>query len=308
MNIEVVDLFCGVGGLTYGLKKSGLDVKAGFDIDKTCEYAYEINNHAKFICKDIRKVTSSEVKKFYSKNSIKVLAGCAPCQPFSQMTKKYKNKISKDEKYNLLLEFGRIVEGVLPDIVSMENVPEIRKTSIFENRLKIIQELEKYIADEEVEKVFEKHLATNPWLINPSWERKNIKKVSTQDKFNYLNIDNSIERTRTDIIIETSQSMYPIIIELKRSKKTNYSCPNSLEIINQIMTYRNAISRDYEKNGKNVDPYDIEAYFVCGRDEKEKMYKNDIGMLSKNKIMLITYNELINTARSIYGLDVENEE
>lgn len=37
MKIEVVDLFCGVGGLTCGLIQSGLKVKAGFDIDKACK-------------------------------------------------------------------------------------------------------------------------------------------------------------------------------------------------------------------------------------------------------------------------------
>ena len=48
MKIEVVDLFCGVGGLTCGLNQSGLKVKVGFDIDDTCKYPYEHNNKAKF--------------------------------------------------------------------------------------------------------------------------------------------------------------------------------------------------------------------------------------------------------------------
>ena len=43
-NIGVVDLFCGVGGLSHGLKQGGLNIIAGFDIDKTCEYAYTHNN------------------------------------------------------------------------------------------------------------------------------------------------------------------------------------------------------------------------------------------------------------------------
>ena len=43
-SIEVVDLFCGIGGLSYGMKSKGLKIKAGFDLDKTCQYAYETNN------------------------------------------------------------------------------------------------------------------------------------------------------------------------------------------------------------------------------------------------------------------------
>ncbi|MBF0945665.1 MAG: DNA cytosine methyltransferase, partial [Alloprevotella sp.] len=78
--IEVVDLFCGIGGLSYGMKSKGLKIKAGFDLDWTCLYAYEVNNEATFISKDIRTVQKEDIIPFYSKKSIKVLAGCAPCQ------------------------------------------------------------------------------------------------------------------------------------------------------------------------------------------------------------------------------------
>lgn len=144
MKIEVVDLFCGVGGLTCGLLQSGLKVKAGFDIEKTCKYPYEFNNKAKFYEKDIRKVTAKDINKCYSKNAIKVLAGCAPCQPFSQMSFKYQNdektKRENDQRYDLLLEFGRLVKAVQPDIVSMENVPKIKETNVFKEFLKILKD------------------------------------------------------------------------------------------------------------------------------------------------------------------------
>ena len=75
-SIEVVDLFCGIGGLSYGMKSKGFKILAGFDLDKTCRYAYETNNEAKFVYKDIRKVTQADIKPLYSKKSIKILAGC----------------------------------------------------------------------------------------------------------------------------------------------------------------------------------------------------------------------------------------
>ena len=63
--VKVVDLFCGVGGLTCGLKKAGLNVVAGFDSDETCKYAYEYNNKAKFECADISNLDSKEIIKYY---------------------------------------------------------------------------------------------------------------------------------------------------------------------------------------------------------------------------------------------------
>ena len=45
-SIEVVDLFCGIGGLSYGMKSKGFKILEGFDLDATCKYAYETNNEA----------------------------------------------------------------------------------------------------------------------------------------------------------------------------------------------------------------------------------------------------------------------
>ena len=121
--IEVVDLFCGIGGLSYGMKSNGLKILEGFDLDATCKYAYETNNDATFVYKDIRTVTKDDVLPLYSPKAIRVLAGCAPCQPFSSYA--YKNKKKDVNKYNLLYEFGRLVKEIHPDIVTMENVPSI---------------------------------------------------------------------------------------------------------------------------------------------------------------------------------------
>lgn len=73
--IEVVDLFCGIGGLSYGMKCKGLDIKGGFDIDGTCEYAYKFNCQANFFHKNVFDVTREDITKLYSNDCIRVLAG-----------------------------------------------------------------------------------------------------------------------------------------------------------------------------------------------------------------------------------------
>lgn len=131
ISISAVDLFCGVGGLTYGLHQSSINVVAGVDVDLTCKYAYNKNNEAKFIDKDICDITGDDLNEFYPDGHVKVLVGCAPCQPFSSLPKNRKLPAENDEKWNLLSEFGRLIEEVVPDIVAFENVPPIRKEKIY---------------------------------------------------------------------------------------------------------------------------------------------------------------------------------
>lgn len=122
--IDVVDLFCGIGGLSFGMKSKGFHICGGFDLDKTCRFAYEHNNEAPFFYKDVKKVTKKDVISLYRENSVRILAGCAPCQPFSSYA--FKNKEKDADKYDLLYEFGRLISEVKPDIITMENVPAIK--------------------------------------------------------------------------------------------------------------------------------------------------------------------------------------
>lgn len=139
MSAEIIDLFCGIGGLTCGLLKSGLDVVAGFDIDPTCKYTYEHNNHVNYHIKNIRDIHASELEHIYQPKSIKILVGCAPCQPFSQMRFKLGEANEHDEKYNLLLEYGRLIEELQPTIISMENVPQIKGTNVYSRFINVLE-------------------------------------------------------------------------------------------------------------------------------------------------------------------------
>lgn len=130
MTIATVDLYCGVGGLTYGLQKVGIPVVAGIDIDQSCEYAYTRNNNCQFIGKSVEELTGKEVKALLKGADIKILVGCAPCQPFSSHQKDKKNR-SKHKNWKLLYEFALLVKEVQPHIVSMENVPELSKEKVF---------------------------------------------------------------------------------------------------------------------------------------------------------------------------------
>ncbi len=126
--IGAVDLFCGAGGLTHGLEKSGIAVNLGIDIDPACEYPYAANNKADFLLKSVDDVEASELLAAYNGADLKLLAGCAPCQTFSSYNQKAD---SSDKRWWLLLQFSRLIKETEPELVTMENVPGLMDQDVF---------------------------------------------------------------------------------------------------------------------------------------------------------------------------------
>jgi len=129
--INAIDLFCGAGGLTRGLLDAGICVKAGFDIDSACKFPYTENNDgAEFISRSVSDIGSEDLKEILGESGIRLIAGCAPCQPFSKYRQGKDTR--RDEKWGLLNQFKRIVRQVRPELVTMENVPELAKHTVFD--------------------------------------------------------------------------------------------------------------------------------------------------------------------------------
>jgi DNA (cytosine-5)-methyltransferase 1 len=138
--IEAIDLFCGVGGLSCGLRSAGVRVVAGIDLDAACQYPYKANHPgAKFLLEDVAELTGAELEGLWTPGAVRLLAGCAPCQPFSS----YANtKVAADTtKWGLLFQFGRLVSETRPDLVTMENVPGLAGEAPFKNFLRTLQDL-----------------------------------------------------------------------------------------------------------------------------------------------------------------------
>jgi DNA (cytosine-5)-methyltransferase 1 len=120
---EVVDLFCGVGSLSHGLFRTGFDIRAGYDTDSRCKHAFEVNNEATFYARDVAKLQPEEIQSHFSGKLPSILAGCAPCQPFST----YKQRYDEDPRWDLVESFAQLAARVQPDFVTMENVPSLLK-------------------------------------------------------------------------------------------------------------------------------------------------------------------------------------
>ena len=133
-DIAAIDLFCGAGGLTHGLIQAGVKVKAGVDVLGICRFAYEKNNPgATFLHKDVSCVTARELHRLWGSSRYRLLAGCAPCQPFS--TYRQGAVAERDARYPLLHEFERLIVDSKPHFVTMENVPNIVTKDVFKGFL-----------------------------------------------------------------------------------------------------------------------------------------------------------------------------
>lgn len=133
-----VDLFCGIGGLANGLLQSGIKVVAGLDIDTNSKFPYEVNNKADFLERDVSDISPDELKDLFPEGSMRLLAGCAPCQPFSTYSQNSR-KEKVDERWNLLHKFGFLVQEVQPEFVTMENVPQLLKHQVFQDFLGMLE-------------------------------------------------------------------------------------------------------------------------------------------------------------------------
>lgn len=277
-----------------------------------------------------RAIAKPEYKKYYDK-----LDGKA-----QQKLKKYTQKLfdkpsDNEEKTNKLIDLmftallqivnnetidelinkiGVTEEEILGTFQKIFNITEInhaiRLRESIRSNLQVIKELEKYIETGEVEKVFEKHLQKNPWLIEPTWMTR-VKSVHSQNYFQLLDINNNPEKLYTDLIIEVSDEDFPVIIEIKREKATNYSTPNVHEICTQINKYKLALAEVLTRDkGRTIYAKDIKSYFICGDVAFNKLNQDARDILSRNGIMIRSYDELIRTSKRIYEVnfneDIEN--
>ena len=141
--VHAVDLFCGVGGLTCGLERAGVNVRLGVDVAPTCEYPFTANNKAEFLKKSVNDVKATEIEAVFPEKGLKLLAGCAPCQTFSTYNQKAR---PSDKRWWLIMEFARFIEKLSPELVTMENVPGLVKQAVFEDFLGVLKKL-KYAVD-----------------------------------------------------------------------------------------------------------------------------------------------------------------
>ncbi len=127
--VVLADFFSGCGGTSLGFTRAGMKPVLAVDWEQDAAATFRLNfPTTKVIERDIREVRTEEVDAVLqqSAGSIRLFAGCAPCQPFAGHRHA---PTSKDTRSFLLLEFLRFVVDLNPELIFVENVPGMRRRS-----------------------------------------------------------------------------------------------------------------------------------------------------------------------------------
>ena len=130
--MNVVDLFCGCGGMSLGFQKADNNILAGFDNWKPAIELYKLNFNHPIMEMDL---FLDEVIPVITDYQPDMIIGGPPCQDFSIAGPRHMGK-----RANLTLRFAEIVKIVRPKWFVMENVYNIERMPILPQALKVFKE------------------------------------------------------------------------------------------------------------------------------------------------------------------------
>ncbi len=122
MDYNVIDLFSGVGGLSYGFSQiSNFHILAANEIEKDISIAYSLNHpEVKIINCNINDLSKEKLTEVINDKKIDLIVGGPPCQSYSTLGKR-----KMDERANLFMQYKRILEILKPRAFVFENVSGI---------------------------------------------------------------------------------------------------------------------------------------------------------------------------------------
>ncbi|MCY3885979.1 MAG: DNA cytosine methyltransferase, partial [Gammaproteobacteria bacterium] len=124
---RAIDAFCGAGGMSIGLAKSGFAIKSGFDNDPIC--ISTLKSNPKYIKHECLEANIQDMLKGHLLHEtglecgeLDLLAGGPPCQAFSIQRTLDRHC---DNRETLIMDFGGLILDFMPKFFLMENVPGI---------------------------------------------------------------------------------------------------------------------------------------------------------------------------------------
>lgn len=227
-------------------------------------------------------------------------------------------------RQGLQREFEQLIGGVdnelavakLAEMLAQLNITEaLGDYKIVSEKLRALDDLEKLMNTDAVEKRFQELIGQNPWLIDPRWkevpeEREDPTFSARREVFNALHTEAGghevIRRTFIDLLVTVQDEgrQQSVIVELKRNKVTSYSDVDYASIYGQISLYRSALIKN-DDSMTAADPTSIPAVFILpassgaaetGRRVRISKPEQD-ELRNRWNINLIPYNRLMSDSR-----------
>lgn len=129
-----IDLFCGAGGLSEGLRQAGFNVIGAVEVDSLACRTYSLNHkRVKLWQMDITHVSVAAMMTALKLRAgdLDLLAACPPCQGFSTMRTKNGTRWNRDSRNDLIFDVLRMVRAMRPKSVMLENVPGLAENARF---------------------------------------------------------------------------------------------------------------------------------------------------------------------------------
>ena len=118
---NVIDLFCGCGGLSLGFEQAGYNVLLGIDNWEDALVTFRYNHHnSTTMCADLMNLDPQDVQNAIGGETVDVIIGGPPCQSWSLAGAM---KGIKDSRGQLLYDYVRLIESKEPKFFLAENVP-----------------------------------------------------------------------------------------------------------------------------------------------------------------------------------------
>ena len=116
---KIMDLFAGVGGLSYGFSKlPEFEIVAANEIEKDIAVAYTLNHPGvTMMTCDINNLTEETLGEALKGQQIDIIVGGPPCQSYSTLGKR-----QMDDRANLFMQYKRVLNILKPKAFIFENV------------------------------------------------------------------------------------------------------------------------------------------------------------------------------------------
>lgn len=174
---------------------------------------------------------------------------------------------------------------------------------IVKSRLAVIQRMKEVVHGDDLEKVIQRHLANNLWLLDPAWDR-DTKLPSVEEaiktQFDVINagLTREEQEARLDVRYQKPSGKH-VIIELKRGDRT----VKFIELIAQVDKYFSALTKILKKHDTDED---FEIIVLLGKRLDGEKVDHDIEskhlrQLAEVNTRILYYDQLLANAETLYA-------